>query len=94
MQITGQYLIQSESGRPAGHVLGILVRILIHCRVSFEFLFSSFWHAKMETRSKLLKAHTAAWPRPGLSWFTVWLHQQNPQGVITSHYMHYIAITC
>ena len=38
MQITGQYLIQSESGRPAGHVLGILVRILIHCRVSFEFL--------------------------------------------------------
>ena len=22
------------------------------------------------------------------------LHQRNPQGVITSHYMHYIAITC
>ena len=21
-------------------------------------------------------------------------HQRNPQGVITSHYMHYIAITC
>ena len=22
------------------------------------------------------------------------IHQRNPQGVITSHYMHYIAITC
>ena len=61
------YLIQSiRPAEPKFTKGDIFAQILIHCRVSFEFLFGRFWHARMATGSKVLIAYAAAWCCLGL----------------------------